>query len=145
MSVDPYTNPTEEHEHLALVQWLEMHNIRYTHVPNEGSHKVQYRVKQKRLRVKPGVPDFLIFDKPPAYPDNVGTAIELKRRKGGRVTPEQSAWLCILRERGWAVAVCQGAMEAIDFLVTLGYGRNRSGESSSLCAKQIRMHAADVQ
>ena len=115
--------PTEEQEQLALVQWLELHKIRYTHVPNEGKHKVQYRVKQKRLGVKPGVPDILIFDHPPLYPENVGVAIELKRRKGGRVTPEQTHWLTILQERGWAVAVCRGADEAIRFLESLGYGR----------------------
>ncbi len=114
--------PTEEQEQLALVQWLELHKIRYTHVPNEGKHKVQYRAKQKRLGVKPGVPDILIFDRPPLYPENVGVAIELKRQKGGRVTPEQIAWLEDLKARGWAVAVCQGAMEAIRVLQELGFG-----------------------
>lgn len=114
--------PTEEQEQLALVQWLELHKIRYTHVPNEGKHKVQYRAKQKRLGVKPGVPDILIFDRPPRYPENVGVAIELKRQKGGRVTPEQIAWLEDLKARGWAVAVCQGAMEAIRVLQELGFG-----------------------
>jgi hypothetical protein len=114
--------PTEEQEQLALVQWLELHKIRYTHVPNEGKHKVQYRAKQKRLGVKPGVPDILIFDRPPLYPENVGVAIELKRQKGGRVTPEQTAWLEHLKARGWAVAVCRGAMEAIRFLQELGFG-----------------------
>lgn len=114
--------PTEEQEQLALVQWLELHKIRYTHVPNEGKHKVQYRAKQKRLGVKPGVPDILIFDRPPLYPENVGVAIELKRQKGGRVTPEQTAWLEHLKAMGWAVAVCRGAMEAIRFLQELGFG-----------------------
>ena len=114
--------PTEEQEQLALVQWLELHKIRYTHVPNEGKHKVQYRAKQKRLGVKPGVPDILIFDRPPLSPENVGVAIELKRQKGGRVTPEQIAWLEDLKARGWAVAVCRGAMEAIRFLQELGFG-----------------------
>ena len=114
--------PTEEQEQLALVQWLELHKIRYTHVPNEGKHKVQYRAKQKRLGVKPGVPDILIFDRPPLSPENVGVAIELKRQKGGRVTPEQTAWLEHLTARGWAVAVCRGAMEAIRFLQELGFG-----------------------
>ena len=114
--------PNEEQEQLALVQWLELHKIRYTHVPNEGKHKVQYRAKQKRLGVKPGVPDILIFDRPPLYPENVGVAIELKRQKGGRVTPEQIAWLEDLKARGWAVAVCRGAMEAIRFLQELGFG-----------------------
>ena len=114
--------PTEEQEQLALVQWLELHKIRYTHVPNEGKHKVQYRAKQKRLGVKPGVPDILIFDRPPLSPENVGVAIELKRQKGGRVTPEQIAWLEDLKARGWAVAVCRGAMEAIRYLQELGFG-----------------------
>ena len=121
--------PTEEQEQLALVQWLELHKIRYTHVPNEGKHKVQYRAKQKRLGVKPGVPDILIFDRPPRYPENVGVAIELKRRKGGRVTPEQTVWLEHLKARGWAVAVCRGAMEAIEFLESLGYGRGWASEA----------------
>src|SRR5690606_26095742 len=97
MTVDIIT--TEEQEQRALVQWLELHKIRYTHVPNEGKHKVQYRAKQKRLGVKPGVPDILIFDRPPLYPENVGVAIELKRQKGGRVTPEQTAWLEHLKAR----------------------------------------------
>jgi len=126
---NPYTNPPEEAEHMALVQWLELHAICYTHVPNEGLHKVQYRVKQKRLGVKPGVPDILIFDRPPLYPENVGVAIELKRQKGGRVTPEQTAWLEHLKARGWAVVVCRGAMEAIKFLESLGYGRGWASEA----------------
>ena len=126
MATNPYTNPPEEAEQLALVQWLELHKIKYTHVPNEGKHKVQYRAKQKRLGVKPGIPDLLIFDRPPACPDNVGAAIELKRRKGGTVSSEQTAWLTILQERGWAVAVCKGATEAIEFLESLGYGRRKA-------------------
>ena len=100
MSADPYTNPPEENEQLALVQWLELHKVKFTHVPNEGRHKVQYRVKQKQLGVKPGIPDILIFDPPPACPENVGVAIELKRQKGGRVTPEQTAWLEHLKGKG---------------------------------------------
>ena len=68
------------------------------------------------------MPDILIFDRPPLYPENVGVAIELKRQKGGRVTPEQIAWLEDLKARGWAVAVCQGAMEAIRVLQELGFG-----------------------
>lgn len=113
--------PTEEQEHMTLVEWLELNKINFFHVPNEGRHKVQYRVKQKRMGVKAGVPDLILVDPPPDK-SHVGTAIELKRQKGGRVTPDQAKWLDILRERGWAVAVCRGAGEAIDFLKSLGYG-----------------------
>ena len=30
----PHTQPTGRSEQLALVQWLELHKIKYTHVPN---------------------------------------------------------------------------------------------------------------
>ena len=122
---NPYENPPEEAEQVALVQWLRLHKIAFAHVPNEGKHKVQYRAKQARLGVQPGVPDVLIFDQPPSCPKNVGTAIELKRRKGGRVSENQTEWLEKLKNRGWAVAVCRGATEAIEFLESLGYGRVR--------------------
>lgn len=120
---NPYENPPEEEEQIALVQWLRLHKIAFAHTPNEGKHKVQYRAKQARLGVQPGVPDLLIFDRPPYYPERVGAAIELKRRKGGRVSDAQVEWLDKLSDRGWAVAVCNGATEAIECLESLGYGR----------------------
>jgi len=48
--------PTEEQEQLALVQWLELHKIRYTHVPNEGKHKVQYRANKSGWESSPVCP-----------------------------------------------------------------------------------------
>lgn len=119
-----YLNPTEEQEHKTLVEWLNVHKILFCHVPNEGDHRVQYRVKQKQLGVASGVPDILIFDPPPES-DYVGVAIELKRKKGGRITPAQIEWLENLKERSWVAAVCRGAGEAIKLLESLGYGRRR--------------------
>lgn len=124
---NPYTNPLEENEQLALVEWLRLHNIAFAHVPNEGMHKVQYRKKQKALGVQAGMPDLLIFDHPPANPDKIGVAIELKRRKGGQISARQKRWLKILSDRGWVAMVCNGAGEAIDALDVLGYGRRRRG------------------
>ena len=123
---NPYANPPEEKEQMVLAQWLDVHGIKWFHVPNEGKHKVQYRVKQKKLGVKPGVPDVIIVDSPPKYKELKGTAIELKRRKGGRVTPQQTQWLEALKNEGWAVAVCKGAGEAISFLESLGYGSGQN-------------------
>ena len=127
MATNPYLNPPEENEQMALVQWLRLHRIAFAHVPNEGRHKVQYRKKQKALGLQAGMPDLLIFDSPPAYPENVGTAIELKRREGGTLSNQQAEWLCKLKDRGWAVAVCKGAAEAIEVLESLGYGRTKHG------------------
>ena len=39
--------------------------------------------------------------------------IELKRRTGGRISPDQTAWHERLKAAGYAVAVCYGASEAI--------------------------------
>ena len=99
-----------------------MHKINWFHPPNGGHRNVVVAKKLKAQGVKRGVPDVMIVDRPPANPKNVGVAIELKRRKGGSLTKEQKRWLRILSEKGWAVAVCRGADEAIKFLEELGYG-----------------------
>ena len=109
-------NPYEEDEQIKLAQYLDMKNYCWCHVPNEGKHKIQYYAKQKRLGVKKGVPDNFIFDVIDSYK---GIAIELKRKKGGRVSKEQKEWLNKLEDRGWLTRVCKGADEAIDWLEDL--------------------------
>ena len=109
-------NPYEEDEQIKLAQYLDMKNYCWCHVPNEGKHKIQYYAKQKRLGVKKGVPDNFIFDVIDGYK---GIAIELKRKKGGRVSKEQKEWLNKLQNRGWLTRVCKGADEAIDWLEEL--------------------------
>ena len=123
MATNPYTNPPEEAEQQVLAQWLDMHKINWFHPPNGGHRNVIVASKLKVHGVKRGVPDVIIVDPPPLYSNKVGTAIELKRRKGGHLTDEQKEWLDILQLRGWAVAVCRGADEAIRFLESLGYGK----------------------
>jgi hypothetical protein len=113
--------PKEEQEQEALAEWLDYKRILWTHVPNEGRRKPQYNAKLKRLGLKKGVPDILIFDPPRKGEGFVGVAIELKRKKGGRVSPEQEGWLEALKEVGWYATVCNGADEAINILTSLGY------------------------
>jgi hypothetical protein len=67
------------------------------------------------------VPDVLIFDRPPTFPEWKGAAIELKRKKGGGASDNQSDWLDWLTERGWITQVCHGIDEAIKALEQLGY------------------------
>ena len=110
--------PLEEEEQKKLVEYL---NYRFSvldwcHVPNEGQHKVQYYAKQKKLGVKSGVPDILIFRAPKQYN---GIAIELKRIKGGKVSKTQKEWLARLKANGWLTKVARGADDAIEFLEEL--------------------------
>ena len=54
---------------------------------------------------KARVPDICL---PVARGGSHGLYIELKRAKGGRVTPEQIEWLENLKNQGYEVAVCNG-------------------------------------
>ena len=110
--------PLEEEEQKKLADYLnyKFSVLDWCHVPNEGNHKVQYYVKQKKLGVKSGVPDILIFRAPEHYN---GIAIELKRIKGGRVSETQKEWLSRLKTNGWLTKVAKGADDAIKFLEQL--------------------------
>jgi hypothetical protein len=116
--------PTEDAEQLALATWLDLAGMLWCHVPNGGARAVQYRAKLRRLGLKPGVPDILIFDPPPKHPWAPGCAVELKRVKGGRTSPEQVVWLAQLEARGWRCLVAPGAEAAILWLSSaMGYPR----------------------
>ncbi|MHB1937038.1 MAG: VRR-NUC domain-containing protein [Acidobacteriaceae bacterium] len=117
--------PTEDQEQRVVVQWLTLMRVRFTHPANEGTKSAVRGAIMKGLGLVPGVPDLLIFDPPPAVSGAVGAAIELKRRRGGVVSDAQKEWLEALAERGWQVAVCHGADEAIATLEAWGYGRGR--------------------
>lgn len=113
--------PSEEQEQRTVTEWLDLHKVFWCHVPNGGDRNVIVARKLKLQGVKRGVPDILIFDSPPSNPDFKGVAIELKRRKGGKVGPYQAKWLDRLERRKWYVSVCRGAGEAIGLLEKLGY------------------------
>lgn len=121
--------PNEEDEQRALVKWLILNNILFAHVPNGGHRNPVTGRKLKELGTSKGFPDIVIFDRPPAKPEAAGTVIELKRQRGGRVTPEQQVWLEALSSRGWVVSVCRGFAEAVRFLESLGYGVQKALKS----------------
>jgi hypothetical protein len=120
-SVMPDENPKEEVEQAELAKFLDSLGLDWFHVPNELMAKPQYIAKRARLGVKKGVLDNFIFDPPPAFPDAKGAVIELKRRKGGKVSDEQADWLIRLSKLGWRTAVCNGYNEAVKQLILWGY------------------------
>ncbi len=127
--------PTEDAEQTTVVAWLEIFGIRFFHVPNgeartaktdrRGNRYSPAGQRLKKLGAKPGVPDIVIIDPPPRYPDSPGTVVEMKRTKGSKTTDDQKQWLADFGERGWQTAICKGADVAIDYLTGLGYGRAR--------------------
>lgn len=105
--------PTEQQEAEALAAYLRLKGYKFTHIPNETGSDPRARaraVRMKRAGVSRGFPDYLIFANGRRY------AIELKRKKGGRTTPEQLDWLGVLDKYGFNVKVCSGAEEAIAFI-----------------------------
>lgn len=60
----------------------------YTHIANETYTKYwSVKVKNKKLGVKPGVPDYLLVGNKSLM------FLEMKRKKGGKISVEQEKWL----------------------------------------------------
>lgn len=111
--------PREDAEQMAVMEWAAYRlgmwpelRLLY-HVPNGGSRN---RIEAARLRaqgVKSGVPDLVL---PVARVGWHGLYIELKRRKGGRLSEEQRRWLDDLQEQGYLALRCDGAQAAIQVI-----------------------------
>ena len=109
-------NPTEDDEQAAVISWADFMQDRWPelgllfHIPNGGYRHPATAARMKELGVKPGVPDLFL---PAARGNYHGLWIEMKRQKGGRVSPMQMAWMDSLTRQGYKTAVCHGAAEAI--------------------------------
>lgn len=109
--------PTEAQEQTALSQWAAMMEgripeLRLLHaVPNGGSRHPVEAVHLKQQGVKPGIPDIFL---PCARGPYHGLYIEMKRRKGGRVSVDQQRMILVLRAQGYKAEVCKGWEEARD-------------------------------
>ena len=111
--------PTEAQEQTTLFQWAGMMagkwpELRLLHaIPNGGSRnpiEARHLIEQG---VKAGIPDVFL---PCARGGWHGLYIEMKRRKGGRVSIEQKKTIIALREQGYRVEVCEGWERARDVI-----------------------------
>lgn len=109
-------NPLESEEQIKIFQWAAWSSHKYPelkllfHIPNGGSRNVAEAVNLKRQGVKRGVPDIFL---PCARKAHHGLFIELKRQKGGNLSPEQQNWIKALNEAGYLAIVCYGGDDAI--------------------------------
>lgn len=103
--------PTESDEQKALMRWAAYNRGRYPelallyHIPNEGQRDPRVGARMMAEGLRKGVPDLCL---PVARGGSHGLYIELKRTKGGRVSPEQAAWIDSLLRQGYAACVCRG-------------------------------------
>ena len=107
--------PTEHSEAVGLADYMRHRGVVFCHVPNGGRRGQLEALRLRAEGVMPGVPDYLVFSGPGGrkLKSLHGIAVELKRRKGGRVTRQQEEWLEILPVLGWHAFVAHGADDAI--------------------------------
>ena len=110
-------NNEEYEEQKCVVQYLEMKHIKFTSIPNSTFTSIGARVRNKMSGLRKGLPDMLmIINKRLVF-------IEMKKKKGGVVSPEQLEWMSRLNEcESVYCYVCEGfesAKEKIDFHLKL--------------------------
>ena len=107
--------PTEGEEQEALFEWAETMEYMYPelralyHITNEGKRSKSTGARLKREGLREGVSDICLPVKRGSYGS---LYIELKRRKGSRVSDEQRDWIDLMWELGNAAYVCYGWEEA---------------------------------
>lgn len=120
----PYTRPipTEEAEQAHIMEWAAINSGAHpelnllTHIPNEGKRSPAAGGRQKAQGLQKGFPDMVL--PVPTFTDGGifqygALYIELKRTRGGRISPAQQWWLHNLRATDNLALRCNGAEEAI--------------------------------
>lgn len=120
---------SEHTEQVALVEAIAWHanqrpalRLLYA-IPNGGQRHKATAGKLRAEGVKAGVPDLCL---PVARGGYIGCYLEGKV-KGGRVRPEQRAWLAALAAEGHFTAVFWSADEGLELLLRYERGEIRRG------------------
>ena len=111
----PNTSPLERDEQELLFEWIEYATCKHPevalcfHIPN-GGHRNAREAHNLRLQgVRAGVPDICL----PVPRGGYGALyVELKRKRGGRVSEQQRVWIDALNRAGNKAVVCYGFDEA---------------------------------
>ena len=119
--------PKEGQEQAALISWAQMQSWRWPelamlfHIPNGGGRSKAEAGRFKAEGVKAGVPDLFL---PAPRGEWHGLFIEMKRRKGGRLSDAQKEMIPKLQAQGYRVEVCAGWEDAAEVLKNyLGPGK----------------------
>ena len=108
--------PTEYDECLTLVEYLETQKKQgkvklFTHVSNETYVKSPLVRRMHTLQgLRAGFPDYVVLTTKDIL------FIEMKRKRGGVVSPEQQEWIDALNSLGLSAKVCRGYDEAKEFI-----------------------------
>lgn len=102
----PSSMESEHLEQVRLVSWFRrtFPDVRIFAVPNGGARSGLQGVKLKAEGVSAGVPDLFV-------PEWL-LWVEMKRAKGGTVSPEQKDWIAYLESIGHKVIIGRGFEDA---------------------------------
>lgn len=109
--------PSESIEQIAFVSWFRatFPSVKIAAIPNGGYRHPATAQRLKAEGASPGVPDLMI----PEW----RLWIEFKRRKGGRLSPDQKDWRdYLINECGDSWIMAKGAEEAVK--LTLAFARS---------------------
>lgn len=108
--------PTESQEQCIVILWADANPAirgKLMSIPNGANKSPASAAKFKREGLRPGVPDLFL---PIARQGFHGLWIEMKRRKGGKLSDAQNEWIEFLRYENYAAYCCEGAGEAINII-----------------------------
>ena len=105
---------TEHEEQREFVMWVRQTypGVRIFAIPNGGQRSRTTGGKLKAEGVSAGVPDL--------YIPQLRCWIEMKREKGGTVSPVQRDWIAYLESIGDTVIVGYGCADAVNKIKLLG-------------------------
>lgn len=108
------TTPREDVEQINFIAELDKRGYKYWHTNNEMWTKSwKQKTKSKEMGTQSGIPDLFICFKQGII------GFEMKRVKGGSVSPTQRYWHKILEACGIKCFVCRGCLAAIETLDSL--------------------------
>lgn len=112
--------PSESVEQQCLFRWAAYEAGKYPvlrkmyHIPNGGKRGKAEAARFKAEGVKPGMPDVHL---PTARGGYHSLYVEMKKQKGGRLSPDQKDRIAELEEEGNRVVVCMGWEEAANVIL----------------------------
>ena len=111
--------PIEDVEQIDFIAELEKRGYKFWHTNNEmWTQSWKQKAKAKAMGVQSGIPDLFICFKQGIV------GFEMKRQKGGVVSPTQHYWHKILEAAKIPCFVCRGCVHAIE---TLDYVEKEMG------------------
>lgn len=111
----------EKFEQIEFVDFCKSRNITVIStqngfkMPKTAFNFAAYSRSLKRMGLAPGFPDLIVLARNKSGTHEV-LFIEMKRQKGGRVSPEQKEWIQKLDNDGYCVGIAKGFESAVQIL-----------------------------